>query len=279
MTRAIVTGVCLSVVLFSSLAIAAQKKNGEERREADRIQQARKALSQAEERLKPAADAIEAASKRLVQLEQKLEAAITNVREVRLAAEQRLEKRFELAKAIEAHHAAQQRYEQACAPVLAAVRQSRAHELASAEAEEARIQLKQSTSTKLAETERVDLLKLIQRPAEIEKRALDADPHVVDRRAEMLEAQAKASGIRAQIQSALDEDPPLRDAIRAVSEAKDAVALAKTQLAQKRQALVDAREKVLRARQSLEAAQRADRKDDQQDRNRKRDGKGEGGKK
>ena len=272
MTRwmAIAIGLGFVVLNLGEGQSADKRKPAEERREAERIQAARKALAEASQQVEPARSAVRAAADALSEAQKRHAQAVKSLRELRERVEGRLGQKVGLDEGVAAHQAAEKRYQEAAAPILARLKESQPYRAAVAEAAAARAELERTSKAPGGSTEasaqRLALLTVTQGPAQHEKQALDADEAVVAARQTMLQEQARVAALRAEVHSGVDGDTQVRTALAAVESLKDKVEQRQQEVARKRQLLERVQGQVARARQAVDSAVRADRKDDQQDR-------------
>lgn len=261
----------VALVLVGGMLSAADRKGGEERREAERIQAARQDLAEAEKKVNAAQEEERAATQGLAGAEQRQEEAISALREARERVERRLEEKLGIAQAIAAHQAAEKKYQALATPILNRLKQTAEYQATVVEAAKARTELQRlgklpREQTAVASAERETLVAVAQQPGQLEKRALDAERSVAEARQGMLEVQARIAALRAEVHSGVDGDAQVQAALRAAENMKEKVAQQKQTLARKRGQLEQARNRATRARQAVAAAERANRKDDRQDR-------------
>ena len=267
---------CLNLLLVAVAVSAAShsaKAHGpaEERREAQRGQAARQDVAEAEKEQAAARQALQAAARSLAEAEKQQDAAADALRAVRERVEERLREKLGLNDAVGKHQEAERKFREAAEPVLDGLKSTAEYQAALREAEKARSLLKKlrgeaAGSSASATQEKLSLLSTTQRPAELEKRALDANPPVAAARQAMLDLQTEVAALRAEIHAGVDGDSQVRAARDKVDSLTDVVDLKKAHLARKRQGLASAQAKLARARQGVDKAIQSNRKDDQQDR-------------
>jgi hypothetical protein len=261
----------LCAVLLALAAVPApgqaQKNKNDEKREDARVKAAKKDLDEASDKLKDAQRELDQAVGKLKKAEKERESAIDRAQNERTKAEREHEGKLGIPKALETQEKAQQAYDSAAVPVLAALKKSAEYLAALESAARAKEELKLvRENTSLAAAEREARLSQLTRtalaPAELEKKTLESDPETRKAAERLAAARAELAKLRAEIRAKVESDPQLRDALADLERANKEHDKAEAEAVREKKSVAEAQARVAREKNAYNQAVAADRRDD-----------------
>jgi len=262
----------LLVLIFVGLISLthAQKNAAEEKKEAERINQAQQNFNKAKDQFQAAEKKFKAALQDHRKAEQRVTKAKSAIDKARDTAEEKLEDSTGLPKAIKAYEASKKAFAETAAPIRAQFQQSSAYQAAKAKADEAaaaKENLRNEVGLEGGElTQRIgELHKLIRAPEELEQAAVMQNSDAKKAYEKMLEAQKDAAAIREKIKDRIDNEPGVKKAQAEIQDAMKDEQQAERSAAAARSAAVKEQQQALQAQRHLNDVKAADKRDDAKD--------------
>lgn len=251
---------CAFAIVPVRAADNGRARRADERREDAAVKEAREAVNDAEQEVRQAQQSLQRSQSRYREAEaERKRAGIALEKTV-----DRLEKEHAdsgtIAAARERLSEARARFKEAAQPILATVRSQPAYVAAESERAEAVALLAPE-----AEGDREDAARRASAAAatmrEMERSATSADPRLTALDAEVAAAEVRFKTAQRRFEKAVESDPDLESARRALSAARAAEDKAEATLVRENRDLLAARARLVRAQQSLAAKRAADQRD------------------
>lgn len=265
-TTWLVVGLGLFLCMTGS-AWAQKGKNNQEKKDDQKVAAAERDVAEARDKLQDAEKELKKAQDAKRDAGAELKAAGAKLKKTRDQVETQLEKEHKIESALADQSAAQQAYDKAKEPVIAAVKTTVEHQAAIKSAEVAQAKIKDiKGNLLLAEAERrkqlsdASLATLL--PSKLEQAAVDADPAAKDAKAKLATAAEKVAALREKIRKAVESNGEIKTAQKVFDQAKLADDKAKDKLATEARQAADAAQKLAREQAQLAQAKAADKKND-----------------
>jgi chromosome segregation ATPase len=280
MTKPLISAVVAIAALFTLTYQASADQNGkknnaqrnDERRENEAVQKARRDVGEAEKGMRDAEQSARKAADKVKELLRDQSKAASQIQRRRDELEKKHADYVGLTEARRTLESTRKVYEQAGAPILKQARESAQYQEAVEAAKQADRRLSSvRDDDDLEESERLKLLsdtaKIKQRPAQLEREALDAEEALKEYRSKLRDAEQAVVKAKTEMEKAVEKDPELKSAKDAFEVAKDRVTAARRDLAKESRDLADARQKLTREQNDLQQKISADQKDDNRGKN------------
>lgn len=262
----------IGLAAFSPLTAADQipgnkGKNAQERKDDQRVKNARDDVQEAQKKLQEDQKELAAAGKELDKLQDRVKKVTKELQDVRKEVEAKLESSMGLQKLLDEQAGAQKRFDEVARPLLDELKKSPAYETASKTAESAKSRLKSLREDKtLPEKDR--LQKVTQANLEalavskLERETLDADPKAKEMKGELSAVQQRVSGLRDRIRTSVESDSEFKTAKKAFDKAKDDIEKAETRLTKLREEVSQSQRKLAQEQAQLQKAQLQDKRNE-----------------
>ncbi len=266
--------ICLSLLLSSTFIqpVLAQRSNKnserrDEQRENERVQRAQRELNEAQKQLRDKQSDLKAMVRKVDAAQDKLVAAKKTLRDVEDAVEAEIGASLGIPEAISQVSARRKEYDTLAKPILDALHAKSEWKTVQAEAEKAKADRESlRENVELEDDQRDQQLKIlatiIQRPFDLEDKALAANADCVAAKKTVDEAAMKLAELRKKLSPGkVDAHPKVVAARKALEEAQKSLNKQEQALSSDRSAATKAQRAVVAAQNELNRAKQADAKD------------------
>jgi hypothetical protein len=251
---------CVLAIVPVRAADSSRARRADERREDAAVKDAREAVNDAEREVRQAQQSLQRSQSRYREAEAERQRAGILLEKTADRLEKEHADSGAIAAARERLSDARARFKEAAQPVLATVRSQPAYVAAESERTEAVALLVPEV-----ESDRADAARRASAAAatmrEMERAATAADPRLTALDAEVVAAEARFKTAQSRFDKAVESDPDLQSARRALSAARAAEDKAEATLVRENRDLLAARTRLARAQQSLATKRAADQRD------------------
>lgn len=245
-------------------------KSAQEKRDDQKIKDAKEDVKEAQDKLKDDQKVLQDAQKVVADAEAKEKAARQRLDEIRKRIETKAESGSGLDKSLATQEAAKKTFDEAAAPVLKTLKETPAYQVAAKKVADADARLKslradESLSAEAKRRELVQASKDKLATNELEQTALEADPSAKSARAKLADAQDRVNQIRAKIRNQIDADPEIKSSLQTMRSAAEATEVAGQKMQRIRDKIAADLAKLAREQQQVKQAEAADKANDAQD--------------